>query len=171
MTAPANTSLTLVICVLLDVQPSAVPLLGGVAVFLLITYRAYSSLRQRYESLSLLYDFTHLVSGVREPDAVLDAMLTQAKDLLRAERAEFWMLTGPDRAGGTWSTTAVIRRASSAPASDLRAPDRRVRADREARLSPRRRVADGTRAILDELDARRADRPDRRGDDTASGSW
>ncbi|MFW2336204.1 hypothetical protein, partial [Ilumatobacter sp.] len=96
VTAPANTSLTLVIGILLDVQPTAVPLLGGVAVFLLLTYRAYSSLRQRYESLSLLYDFTHLVSGVREPDAVLDAMLTQAKDLLRAERAEFWLLTGTD---------------------------------------------------------------------------
>ena len=57
-------------------------------------YRAYSSLRQRYDSLSLLYDFTHLVSGAREPDQVLDAMLTQAKDLLRAERAEFWLVTG-----------------------------------------------------------------------------
>jgi diguanylate cyclase (GGDEF)-like protein len=96
VTAPANTSLTLVICVLLDVEPLAVPLLGGVAVFLLITYRSYSSLRQRYESLSLLYDFTHLVSGAREPDEVLDAMLTQAKDLLRGERAEFWLLTGVD---------------------------------------------------------------------------
>jgi diguanylate cyclase (GGDEF)-like protein len=96
VTAPANTSLALVICVLLDVQPSAVPLLGGVAVFLLVTYRAYSSLRQRYESLSLLYDFTHLVSGAREPDEVLDAMLSQAKDLLRAERAEFWLFTGTE---------------------------------------------------------------------------
>ncbi len=93
ITAPANTSLTLVICVLLAEQPNAVPLLGGIALFLLMTYRAYSTLRQRYESLSLLYDFTHLVSGAREPDAVLDAMLTQAKDLLRAERAEFWLMT------------------------------------------------------------------------------
>ena len=56
-------------------------LLGGVAVFLLMTYRAYSSLRQRYESLSQLYDFTHLVSGAREPDEVLDAMLAQANQL------------------------------------------------------------------------------------------
>jgi diguanylate cyclase (GGDEF)-like protein len=91
MTAPANTSLALVICVLLDAQPAAVPLLGGVAVFLVVMYRAYSSLRQRFDSLSLLYDFTHLVSGAREPDEVLDAMLSQAKNLLRAERAEFWL--------------------------------------------------------------------------------
>ncbi|MDJ0771114.1 MAG: EAL domain-containing protein, partial [Ilumatobacter sp.] len=96
VTAPANTSLALVICVLLDAEPLAVPLLGGVAVFLLVTYRSYSALRQRYESLSLLYDFTHLVSGAREPDEVLDAMLNQAKDLLRAERAEFWLQRGDD---------------------------------------------------------------------------
>jgi diguanylate cyclase (GGDEF)-like protein len=90
-TAPANTSLALVVCVLLDDEPAAVPLLAGVAVFLLVMYRAYSALKQRYDSLSLLYDFTHLVSGAREPDEVLDAMLVQAKDLFRAERAEFWL--------------------------------------------------------------------------------
>ena len=145
VTAPANTSLTLVIGILLDVQPSAVPLLGGVAVFLLLTYRAHSSLRQRYESLSLLYDFTHLVSGVREPDAVLDAMLTQAKDLLRAERAEFWLLTGTDSCrryvvddSGHTSTTPDLPSALGA------APDRRVRrAERRACLRPgahRRRI-------------------------------
>ena len=94
ITAPANTSLALVVCVLVDAEPAAVPLLGGVAAFLVMTYRAYSSLKQRYDSLSLLYDFTHLVSGAREPDQVLDAMLAQAKDLLRAERAEFWLATG-----------------------------------------------------------------------------
>jgi diguanylate cyclase (GGDEF)-like protein len=96
ITAPANTSLALVVCVLVDAEPAAVPLLGCVAAFLVMTYRAYSSLKQRYDSLSLLYDFTHLVSGAREPDQVLDAMLSQAKDLLRAERAEFWLVTGGD---------------------------------------------------------------------------
>jgi diguanylate cyclase (GGDEF)-like protein len=94
LTAPANTSLAIVVCVLIDAEPAAVPLLGSVAVFLVVMYRSYSSLRQRHESLSLLYDFTHLVSGAREPDEVLDAMLTQAKDLLRAERAEFWLALG-----------------------------------------------------------------------------
>jgi diguanylate cyclase (GGDEF)-like protein len=94
LTAPANTSLAVVVCVLIDAEPAAVPLLGSVAVFLVLMYRSYSSLRQRHESLSLLYDFTHLVSGAREPDEVLDAMLTQAKDLLRAERAEFWLSLG-----------------------------------------------------------------------------
>ncbi len=154
ITAPANTSLTLVICVLLDVQPSAVPLLGGVAVFLLMTYRAYSSLRQRYESLSLLYDFTHLVSGAREPDAVLDAMLSQAKDLLRAERAEFWLMTGHQTCrryvvddGGQSSTRLNI------PPNLAELLTDEFVADREAILISRDKPSPRERAILDDLGA------------------
>ncbi len=154
ITAPANTSLTLVVCVLLDLQPSAVPLLGGVALFLLMTYRAYSSLRQRYESLSLLYDFTHLVSGAREPDQVLDAMLTQAKDLLRAERAEFWLLTAPGSCrryvvndGGHSST-----RISIPPNLAGLLTDEFVSA-RDAMLLARDDSAASHRAVLAELDA------------------
>jgi len=154
VTAPANTSLTIVIGILLDVQPSAVPLLGGVAVFLLLTYRAYSSLRQRYESLSLLYDFTHLVSGVREPDAVLDAMLTQAKDLLRAERAEFWLLTGSGSCrryvvddGGQSSTTLDLPPALAAILTD------EFVERRHARAFVRGDTAGQSVSVLAELDA------------------
>lgn len=154
VTAPANTGLTLVICVLLDVQPNAVPLLGGVAVFLLITYRAHSSLRQRYDSLSLLYDFTHLVSGARDPDAVLDAMLTQAKDLLRAERAEFWLSTGPetcrrfliDDSGRSSSLIGIPTAIAELLTDDFVA-------SREAILLSQDDPSAATRRILDELDA------------------
>jgi diguanylate cyclase (GGDEF)-like protein len=157
VTAPANTSLTLVIGVLLDVQPSAVPLLGGVAVFLLLTYRAHSSLRQRYESLSLLYDFTHLVSGVREPDAVLDAMLSQAKDLLRAERAEFWLFTGAD----SCRRYVVDDAGQSSTVLTLPAPLRAVLtpefvSSREARMFPRGHTSERSAAVLAELGARDA---------------
>ncbi|MFN8023233.1 MAG: EAL domain-containing protein [Acidimicrobiales bacterium] len=91
LTIPVNTSFALVVCVLLTEQPWATLLLLGVAGFLVISYRSYTKLRQRYESLSLLYEFTRLVSGAQRPDAVLEAMLGQAKDLLRAERAEIWL--------------------------------------------------------------------------------
>ncbi len=157
LTAPANTSLTLVIGVLIEVQPSAVPLLGGVAIFLLVMYRSYGSLRQRYESLSLLYDFTHLVSGVREPDAVLDAMLSQAKDLLRAERAEFWMLTGTDscrryvvddRGQSSTSLTLPPALASVITGEFL--------SSREARIFSRGQKSDHAAAVLIELGARDA---------------
>ncbi len=91
LTIPVNTSFALVIGVLLVERPWATVLLAGVGGFLVIAYRSYTALRQRYESLSLLYDFTRLVSGAQRPDAVLEAMLGQAKDLLRAERAEIWL--------------------------------------------------------------------------------
>jgi diguanylate cyclase (GGDEF)-like protein len=93
VTTTINIAFALVIALVLVTSPWATFLLSGIAVFLLVSYRSYSSLSQRYESLSLLYDFTQLVSAERNPDAVLEAMLGHAKDLLNAERAEIW-LTG-----------------------------------------------------------------------------
>ncbi len=155
VTAPANTSLALVICILLDVEPLAVPLLGGIAVFLLVTYRSYSSLRQRYESLSLLYDFTHLVSGVRQPDEVLDAMLSQAKDLLRAERAEFWLFAG-DMCQRHVVDDSGHRTARHAIPTTVEALVRSVQSTRDAHLLARDDAAPITRAALRELDAQDA---------------
>jgi diguanylate cyclase (GGDEF)-like protein len=91
LTIPANTSFALVIGILLVEQPWATLLLSGVAAFLLVSYRSYTALRQRFESLSLLYDFTRLVSGAQRPDTVLESILSEAKDLLRADRAEIWL--------------------------------------------------------------------------------
>ncbi len=91
ITVPVNTSFALVIGILLVERPIGTFLLLGVGGFLVLSYRSYTALRQRFESLSLLYDFTRLVSGAQRPDAVLEAMLAQAKNLLRAERAEIWL--------------------------------------------------------------------------------
>ena len=92
LTAPVNTSFALIAGVLLVREPWASLLLIGIGVFLVLAYRAYSALTQRFESLSLLYDFTRLVSGAQRPDVVLGAILVQAKDLMRAERAEIWLV-------------------------------------------------------------------------------
>jgi diguanylate cyclase (GGDEF)-like protein len=97
LTAPVNTSLALVAGLLLTTDPWACLLLAGLASFLVVSYRSYSALSQRFESLSLLYDFTRLVSGAQRPDVVLEAILVQAKDLLRAERAQIWLA---DERGG-----------------------------------------------------------------------
>ena len=91
LTIPVNTSFALVVAILATDLPWATLLLSGVAAFLLMAYRSYTTLSQRYESLSMLYEFTRLVSGAKRPDSVLEAILTQAKDLLRAERAEIWL--------------------------------------------------------------------------------
>jgi diguanylate cyclase (GGDEF)-like protein len=92
LTAPVNASFGLVAGVLLSVEPWAALLLAGIAAFLVVAYRSYSALTQRFESLSLLYDFTRLVSGSKRPEVVLEAILVQAKDSLRAERAEIWLV-------------------------------------------------------------------------------
>lgn len=97
MTAVINTSLALVVANLVVAAPWATLLLGTVAGFLVLGYRGYSSLAQRYSSLQLLYDFTRLVSGSKRPEVVLEAILTQARELLRAENAVIWL--SPDEQG------------------------------------------------------------------------
>lgn len=92
MTAPVNTSFALATVLLLSAQPWATLLLSGLAAFLMLSYRSYLALSQRYESLNMLYDFTRLVSGSQRPEDVLEAILIQAKNLLRAERAEIWLV-------------------------------------------------------------------------------
>jgi diguanylate cyclase (GGDEF)-like protein len=96
LTAPANTSFALLIGLLLVDQAWGLLLLGGIAVLLVITYRSYASLTQRFDSLSQLYDFTRLVSGAQRPDVVLESILGQAKDLFRADRAEIWLFDSYD---------------------------------------------------------------------------
>jgi hypothetical protein len=91
LTVPVNTSFALLAGVLMAKDPWGLWLLAGIAVFLVVAYRSYSSLTQRFESLNQLYDFTRLVSGSQSPDVVLESILDKAKDLFRAERAEIWL--------------------------------------------------------------------------------
>jgi diguanylate cyclase (GGDEF)-like protein len=91
LSIPVNTSFALLVGILAVLSPWAILLLAGVGAILVVSYRSRADLEQRFESLSMLYDFTRLVSGAQRPDAVLEAMLTEAKDLLRAERAEIWL--------------------------------------------------------------------------------
>jgi diguanylate cyclase (GGDEF)-like protein len=96
LTAPVNTSLALIAALLFTMQPWATLLLGGIGGFLVLSYRSYAASSRRFESLSLLYDFTKLVTSGQEPDDVVEAMLGQAKDLLGAERAELWLVDESD---------------------------------------------------------------------------
>jgi diguanylate cyclase (GGDEF)-like protein len=94
LTVPVNTSFALLAGLLLADEPWGLALLAGIALFLVVAYRSFSSLRQRFESLSQLYEFTRLVSGSQRPDVVLESILGKAKDLFRAERAEIWLSDG-----------------------------------------------------------------------------
>ncbi|MEZ5217047.1 MAG: diguanylate cyclase [Ilumatobacteraceae bacterium] len=97
--SPATTALGLITAILLDVAPLATVLLTSVGCFLVASYRSYEQLAARHASLTLLYDFTRLVGGSNDPDAVLEAMLTHSRQLVLAERAEIWLLDG-DRMTG-----------------------------------------------------------------------
>ena len=92
----ANTCLALVAAAVLWQDVRAAWLLLVVATIMLFGYRAYTSLSQRYASLELLYGFTRTVGRSLQTDVVMTAMLTQARDLLRAEIAEITLLGGED---------------------------------------------------------------------------
>ncbi|MCU1392494.1 MAG: putative Diguanylate cyclase/phosphodiesterase [Ilumatobacteraceae bacterium] len=95
-TAPVNTSFALLTGLVLTEQLWGLLLMGGIATFLVITYRSYASLTQRFDSLTQLYDFTRLVSGSQGPDVVLASILGQAKELFNADRAEIWLFDTSD---------------------------------------------------------------------------
>jgi diguanylate cyclase (GGDEF)-like protein len=61
---------------------------------LFLAYRAYASLREQHEWLDRLHTFSRVVGGPEQSGAVVAAaILAQARDLLRAERAELTLFT------------------------------------------------------------------------------
>jgi diguanylate cyclase (GGDEF)-like protein len=94
VTAFTNTSLALLAVVVLWYQPDAVWLLAVVAAVYAVGYRALSAIRQRYANLERLYRFTGALSGVVAERDVIDAVLRESADLLRAERAELAVPVG-----------------------------------------------------------------------------
>ncbi len=92
----ATIALVAVYALTLDVA-SALPLVAVVGI-LLLAYRAYAALNERHLSLERMYQFSQVVSSSPEVDEVLRSVLTQAKEMLRAESAEVTFLsTGSGR--------------------------------------------------------------------------
>jgi diguanylate cyclase (GGDEF)-like protein len=90
--ALGNTSLGLVGVSMLVNDRRTAWLLLVVAAVLVGAYRAYASLRQQHENLELLHQFTREVGRSDQAESVMAAILTQARGLLRAERAEILRL-------------------------------------------------------------------------------
>ncbi len=97
VTLVANSAMALVAANLLWVSPWATGLLLVLAAVLVAAYRGYSRLVQRYSSLHLLYDFTRMVSDSVKAEAVMEAMLGQARRLLRATTAEIMLVEPGNR--------------------------------------------------------------------------
>jgi hypothetical protein len=92
--AITTTSLALVAVVVLIHNRQVAWLLLVVTGILFLAYRAYASLREQHEWLDRLHRFSRVVGGSEQSGAVVAAaILAQARDLLRAERAELTLFT------------------------------------------------------------------------------
>jgi diguanylate cyclase (GGDEF)-like protein len=85
---------------------------------LLLAYRAYASLADRHLGTERLYRFAQAVTSAPEVDETLRKLLKEAKELLRAERAEvaFVASDGGEVAHVRLGATERLGRSSEAPA-------------------------------------------------------
>lgn len=99
--ALTNTSLGLLVVVLLQTRPTAVLLLVGVIAVVALAYRGYGSLGRSHARLESLYRFTRRVQQEVGTSGVCDVALHQARDMLAALSVELLVLPGaePDRPG------------------------------------------------------------------------
>ena len=143
VTAVTNTALAVLAAVLLNTNPFASALLVLLAAIIVIAYRGYSALSRRYASLELLYDFTRLVSGSKQPEVVLANMLKETKQLLRAEAAAIITVGGAEPLSLWLGPDDDVATPRSLPADLLRplvADGRAVVIDRNERTQSRRAV-------------------------------
>ncbi|SDQ62755.1 diguanylate cyclase/phosphodiesterase [Quadrisphaera sp. DSM 44207] len=107
--AVANTSVGLLVAVLLGTAPAALVLVLVIAAVLVLAYRGYTEQGQQHARLESLYRFTRTVGRTVETDAVVESVLRQARDVLSADGAEL-VLLGAAPTGATTGTAAGIAR-------------------------------------------------------------
>ena len=83
-----NASLALVAVSVLWVSPGAGWLLVIVAMILFLGYRSYARLQRKHDDLELLYDFTRRTGTALQVDSAMKELLTQVRQVLRADVAE-----------------------------------------------------------------------------------
>jgi diguanylate cyclase (GGDEF)-like protein len=105
VTSLCNTSLALTTALLVRQTLAASVLIGAIVVVLAMAYRSYTSLWKRYANLQLFYDFTRAIGGSQRAESVLEAILEQARELLRADVAEL-TLESPDADGPVFALRA-----------------------------------------------------------------
>lgn len=104
-----NTTVGLVVLIVLKVNMLALVLLVVLAVVLVAGYRAYAQFLAQHKSLGELYAFTRAVSTARQENSLADTMLTRVRELLSAESATLWM-----PALGRHPETALVARVDQA---------------------------------------------------------
>jgi len=88
----AGTSLALIAVVVAWRDPAAALLLVVIAAVIVFAYRAWASLRKRYQGLAAVADFTGQVARTLEVDSVVDVVLREARAATGASRAEVVLL-------------------------------------------------------------------------------
>ncbi|HZE65171.1 MAG TPA: EAL domain-containing protein [Sporichthyaceae bacterium] len=127
-------------------------LVEATGALLLLSYRAYASLRERHESLEQLYHFSEVVSGAHDVDTVLRSVLEQARQLLRADRAEFLAHEFPSSLAPQRMTLLSDGVQRVAGPNELMSTDpvvEQVRAERHSMLLARHTKDPAQRAYLD----------------------
>jgi diguanylate cyclase (GGDEF)-like protein len=89
----ANTSAALCITILLWYEPAGVVLMAAVVAVIVMAYRGYVGLRERYANLTKLYKFNELTQRGGDADASVDALLHAARTVMNTERARLVLLT------------------------------------------------------------------------------
>src|SRR4051812_7287970 len=116
--APFVVTLGLIAVVSLSATQHSAWLLLVTGTGLLLAYRAYASLADRHLGTERLYRFAQAVTSAPEVDETLRKLLKEAKELLRAERAEvaFVASDGGEVAHVRLGATGRLGRSSEAPA-------------------------------------------------------
>ncbi|TFV88998.1 bifunctional diguanylate cyclase/phosphodiesterase [Blastococcus sp. CT_GayMR20] len=116
--APFVVTLALIAVMSLSAARHSAWLLLVTGTGLLLGYRAYASLANRHLGTERLYRFAQAVTSAPEVDETLRKLLQEAKELLRAERAEvaFVASDGGDVAHVRLGATGRLGRSSEPPA-------------------------------------------------------
>jgi diguanylate cyclase (GGDEF)-like protein len=92
--AVTNTSLALIAGTLLLGSPETTYLLAIPIATVFLSYGAYLREREKHESLEFLYASTRILSETPELEQAIVALVSQARDMFRAESAEMYFVIG-----------------------------------------------------------------------------
>ena len=165
-----NTCLALVTVTVLWIRPEAIWLPLVLAGMMVGGYRIYGSVRQKHESLEVLYESTRRLHQTPDVEAVIETLLRQAQEMFRSERAEVVFLAtddepafrvvldgdrelettervGLDPREGVWARVASEGRGSTWPVRSPTSASGRISRARGSATWPRRRCSARTRSL------------------------
>jgi diguanylate cyclase (GGDEF)-like protein len=87
-----NTAIGLMAVIIVRYEPAAIWLLFAPAATLFFAYRAYTEQREQHQSLTFLYESTRTLNHSPELESAVSELLSQAREMFRAEVAEITFL-------------------------------------------------------------------------------